>query len=183
MTSYGDNCSNTSQPQSWPTTCHYPGRCNVVQTVSVEQSLCFRWMDITSIWLVPDLWRCSSYLKLVSLKLISRIYIFRISYFPVKLPSGESHNTPLMVAQHWFRWWLGAWWHQAITWANVEPVLCWCMVSLGHNELKDQSNCGYIGTIVMEFGTVVPYSVQESYSYTHYGTPCTGKCIYKDLSL
>ena len=29
-----------------------------------------------------------------------------------------------------------AWWHQAITWANVDPVLCRYMASLGHNELS-----------------------------------------------
>ena len=28
-----------------------------------------------------------------------------------------------------------AWRHQAITWTNVDPVLCRHMVSLGHNEL------------------------------------------------
>ena len=27
-------------------------------------------------------------------------------------------------------------WHQAITWANVDPDLCHHMVSLGHNELN-----------------------------------------------
>ena len=24
------------------------------------------------------------------------------------------------LGQHWFRWWLVAWWHQAITWTNVD---------------------------------------------------------------
>ena len=37
--------------------------------------------------------------------------------------------------QHWFRLWLGAWWHQAITWTNVDPDLYGYIVSLGHNEL------------------------------------------------
>ena len=29
-----------------------------------------------------------------------------------------------------------AWWHQAITWAKVDPDLCHHVVSLGHNELN-----------------------------------------------
>ena len=40
-----------------------------------------------------------------------------------------------MISQHCFRQWLGAVRHQAITWANVDPDLCRCLVSLGHNEL------------------------------------------------
>ena len=42
---------------------------------------------------------------------------------------------PLMLSQHWFRQWLGAIWHQAITWANIDWDLCHHMVSLCHNEL------------------------------------------------
>ena len=42
----------------------------------------------------------------------------------------------MMTSQHYFRYWLGAWRHQAITWANVSSHL-WChMLSQGHNELK-----------------------------------------------
>ena len=41
----------------------------------------------------------------------------------------------LMISQHWCRWWLGAVRQQAITWANVDPVLCRHMASIGHNEL------------------------------------------------
>ena len=28
--------------------------------------------------------------------------------------------------QHWCRWWLAAWWHQATTWTNVDLVLVFC---------------------------------------------------------
>ena len=37
------------------------------------------------------------------------------------------HWTSLMMSQHW---------HQAITWANVDPVPCRHMASLGHNVLN-----------------------------------------------
>ena len=53
----------------------------------------------------------------------------------MKWHSGDCHWTSLKRNQHWFRYWLGAWWHQAITWANVDPNLCCHMASLGHNEL------------------------------------------------
>ena len=39
-----------------------------------------------------------------------------------------------MKSLHWFRYWLGALRHQAITWANVVPDLSHQMASLGHNE-------------------------------------------------
>ena len=42
---------------------------------------------------------------------------------------------PLMMSQHWSRWWLGAIRHQAMTWANVDPDLYHHMASLGHNGL------------------------------------------------
>ena len=52
----------------------------------------------------------------------------------VKILSGECHSTPLMISQHWFRWWLGAIKQQSVTWANVDLGLCHHMPSLGHNE-------------------------------------------------
>ena len=44
-----------------------------------------------------------------------------------------------MISQHWFRWWIGAVRHRAITWANVDPDLCHQMASLGLNELRHKS--------------------------------------------
>ena len=44
-----------------------------------------------------------------------------------------------MISQHWFRWWLGAVRHQAITWANVDPEICRSISSLGHNELTHKN--------------------------------------------
>ena len=42
----------------------------------------------------------------------------------------------LMVSQHWFRWWLVAWRHQAITWNNVDEDLWHCIVSFVQSELN-----------------------------------------------
>ena len=53
----------------------------------------------------------------------------------VKLLSDERHRTLLMKSQHWFRQWLGAIRHQAITWASVDPDLYPHMASQGHSEL------------------------------------------------
>ena len=39
------------------------------------------------------------------------------------------------LGQHWLRWWVIAWWHQAIPWASDDQELCHQMVSLGHSEL------------------------------------------------
>ena len=53
----------------------------------------------------------------------------------VNLPSDECHWTLVMISQRWFRKWLGADRHQAITRANVDWDQCCHMVSLGPNEL------------------------------------------------
>ena len=52
----------------------------------------------------------------------------------VKLPSSYCHWTPLMMSQHWFRWWLGTIRQQAITSAIADSALFHHIVSLGHNE-------------------------------------------------
>ena len=44
------------------------------------------------------------------------------------LTSGDCRYD-LRINKHWL------WWHQAITWAKVEPDLCCHMAPLGHNEL------------------------------------------------
>ena len=49
--------------------------------------------------------------------------------FPMRLLSWKCHTNPLMVGQHWFRYWLGLVRQQAITWANVDPKRCHRMVS------------------------------------------------------
>ena len=53
--------------------------------------------------------------------------------FLVKLPSGEYHKTSLKISQHWFWHWLGVIRKQAVTWANVDPVVCLHMASLDLN--------------------------------------------------
>ena len=53
----------------------------------------------------------------------------------VTLFSRDCHRTSLMINQHWFRRWLGAVRHQAITWTNVNSELCHHMTSLSRNEI------------------------------------------------
>ena len=55
----------------------------------------------------------------------------------VKLTSDEYHWTLPRISEHWFRQWLGAVRHQAITLANVDPDSCGHMVSLIDEELID----------------------------------------------
>ena len=62
----------------------------------------------------------------------------------MKLSSSECHKILSIRSQHWFRYWLGAIRHQAITWANVDPDLCHHMVVLGHNWVKCSINCKLI---------------------------------------
>ena len=52
-----------------------------------------------------------------------------------KLLSDEGQRTSPTRSQHWFRQWLGAVSHQAITWASVDQVIRCLMRSLGHNDL------------------------------------------------
>ena len=55
----------------------------------------------------------------------------------LKLLIGEFFMTPWIISWYWFNWWLSAWWHQAITWANVDPDLCdHNMPSLGHKDFN-----------------------------------------------
>ena len=63
------------------------------------------------------------------------LYIFISWALPVKLVLSDYHGPQLMISQYCFRYWLGAIWHQAITWTNIEPDLCCPRPSLGHNKL------------------------------------------------
>ena len=55
------------------------------------------------------------------------LHIYRY-FFPVRPKFLQSRyslvtpygNIPADLNQHWFKWWLVAWWHQAITWSNVD---------------------------------------------------------------
>ena len=75
---------------------------------------------------------------IVILEVYSPKTCYRLSSWAllVKLLSDECHRKLAQINQHWLRYWLGAWWHQAPTWANVVPHLCCHMVSLGHNEFR-----------------------------------------------
>ena len=66
----------------------------------------------------------------------NRFWWWMIEAYLVKLPSHESHRTLLMISQHYLREWHCVVRQQAITWANVDPVLYRHMASLGLNELK-----------------------------------------------
>ena len=37
-----------------------------------------------------------------------------LNYCGLEMPYGDTD-----LSQHWLWWWLGAWWHQAITWTNI----------------------------------------------------------------
>ena len=54
-----------------------------------------------------------------------------ITIWIVSWPSVSLHpyKTPLMISQYW-------WWHQAITWTNVDQIFCQHMVRPGHHELN-----------------------------------------------
>ena len=56
-----------------------------------------------------------------------------VDVYIVNLPLDECRSTLLMISQHWFRQWLGAFRQQAITWANGDPDLCRHIASLGPN--------------------------------------------------
>ena len=66
------------------------------------------------------------------------LYIIVACALALKLRTCKWYSTLLIINQHWFRWWLGAIRHQAITWTNVDPDLCPHMVSLGMNSLPQE---------------------------------------------
>ena len=47
-----------------------------------------------------------------------------------KLPSCDCHWASVIISQHWFRWWFGAFRQQVITCANVDSDPCRHMTSL-----------------------------------------------------
>ena len=55
----------------------------------------------------------------------------------VKLLLCDYHGTPLMRSKQWLRFWIGAINRQAVTWANLEPVLWNHMTSLGHDKMNN----------------------------------------------
>ena len=59
-----------------------------------------------------------------------------LSDLHTNMPPDDCHWTLLKICQHWFRDWLGAVKPQAISWANVDLILCCHLVSLGCNELN-----------------------------------------------
>ena len=80
--------------------------------------------------------RCGCYFELIVFKLSEG---YKSQALFVKLPSGECHNTSLMISQHWCRWWLGAARHQVINWTSVDLDLQHHMTSQGHNELTHRT--------------------------------------------
>ena len=88
--------------------------------------LCFnrpQWVNT-----LPPPGRSGCDLKNAIFKLILLIDIFR-SFYANHL-FDECHRFLLLISHHWFRWWFGAWWQQAIAWANVDWVPCNHMASL-----------------------------------------------------
>ena len=59
------------------------------------------------------------------------------------------------------RQWLGAWWHQAITWTHVDKDLQCHMVSLGHNELTAKHQFSLISTQDL---FVIFHSISQQYT-------------------
>ena len=54
----------------------------------------------------------------------------------MKLPCDEYHKPSLVISPPLFRWWLGTFKQQAITWANVDTDLWHHMASQGHGDLS-----------------------------------------------
>ena len=79
----------------------------------------------------------------------------RIIYMmPINEPQGKPLNTlwfsdgDIDLGQHWLWWWLAAWWHQVVTWTNVDfSLVRSCGMHLRaisqstilYNELEDHS--------------------------------------------
>ena len=47
-----------------------------------------------------------------------------LTHCSLVMPYGD-----IKLGQHWYRWWLVAWWHQAITWTKT-TIHQWCLVEL-----------------------------------------------------
>ena len=53
-----------------------------------------------------------------------------LTYCVLATPYGD-----IDLGQHWLRWWLVAWWHQAIAWTNVGlPSVGFCVIHQFHSK-------------------------------------------------
>ena len=52
----------------------------------------------------------------------------------VKLLQNRCNRTPLIICQHWYKWWLDVTGQQTITWTNVDSDLFRLTWSLGRDE-------------------------------------------------
>ena len=57
------------------------------------------------------------HLKMLSTKcqILHFLKVLTLIDYGLLMPYGD-----IELSQHWLRYWLGAWWHQAITWTNVD---------------------------------------------------------------
>ena len=77
-------------------------------------------------------WHMEDVAAVLRLKFSNSSYRIVAWKIPVKLFWCECHLISLMRSKHWFRWWLGAVWQQAIDWAYVDPDLYRHIATLGH---------------------------------------------------
>ena len=78
--------------------------------------LTFRWLGASTLvtqllqfCTIPLIWNAYQIIHIFANSLILSLCVLVIP-----------HEIRELGGQHWFRWWLGAWWHQAITWSNAD---------------------------------------------------------------
>ena len=95
---HGLNEGYTTRYTKWPTSWMYTPGWKSCNKISIMKEWCTLFNTLSS-----GRCGCNSFYELIPWAL------------PVKLLSFECQKYPLMVSQHWFRWWLGAIGHQAFT--------------------------------------------------------------------
>ena len=125
-----------------------------------EMCACLFWMVHCGIWdrYIVGFVRLVYSDQLTSPQMMKFSNSFHGSSFlcPLKLLRGECHGSPLMINQHYFRYWLGAIRQQAITWVNVHPDQFHHMASVGHKLVWSI----YMYSIKMCFPWYVHFSYQ-----------------------
>ena len=110
-----------------------------VQAIEVRlKPKCLNTLALRDVAVMITTWPLGDVEIILQLYFLNSFYELIPSALPVKLvlPVVQCWRILLMISQHGCRLWLSAWWHQAITCTNVDPVLFHHVASLGHNGLN-----------------------------------------------
>ena len=93
-------------PQNWPNLSFHPEL--VGSHFELRAAHPYQFLPIVA----PNWWQAITYTNVNQNLSLS---LNELSHFGLVMPYGDTD-----LGQHWLRWWLGVWWHQVITYTNID---------------------------------------------------------------